>query len=58
MEKEEFYDCLEETYQKIQKYNIVIIMRDFNAKIGKEEYKKKRQENTKYMILATKTGTY
>jgi endonuclease/exonuclease/phosphatase family metal-dependent hydrolase len=40
-EKEEFYKCLEETYQKIQKYDLVIIMGDFNAKIGKEEYKKK-----------------
>jgi endonuclease/exonuclease/phosphatase family metal-dependent hydrolase len=32
---------LEETYQKIQKYDLVIIMGDFNAKIGKEEYQKK-----------------
>jgi endonuclease/exonuclease/phosphatase family metal-dependent hydrolase len=39
-EKEEFYECLEETYQKIQKYDL-IIMGDFNAKIGKEEYQKK-----------------
>jgi endonuclease/exonuclease/phosphatase family metal-dependent hydrolase len=36
--KEEFYKCLEETYQKIQKYNLVIIMGDFNIKIRKEEF--------------------
>jgi molybdopterin biosynthesis enzyme MoaB len=40
-EKEEFYDCLEEIYHKIQKYDLVIIMGDFNAKIGKEQYQKK-----------------
>jgi hypothetical protein len=34
-EKEEFYDCLEEMYHKIQKYDLVIIIGDFNAKIGK-----------------------
>jgi endonuclease/exonuclease/phosphatase family metal-dependent hydrolase len=39
-EKEEFYECLEEMYHKIQKYDLVIIMGDFNAKIGKEEYQK------------------
>jgi exonuclease III len=32
-EKEEFFECLEETYHKIQKYDLVIIMGDFNAKI-------------------------
>jgi endonuclease/exonuclease/phosphatase family metal-dependent hydrolase len=32
---------LEEIYHKIQKYDLVIIMGDFNAKIGKEEYQKK-----------------
>jgi hypothetical protein len=42
-EKNEFYECLEEIYHKIQKYtyDLVIIMGDFNAKIGKEEYQKK-----------------
>jgi exonuclease III len=37
-EKEEFYESLEETYHKIQKYDLVIIMGDFNAKIRKEGY--------------------
>jgi endonuclease/exonuclease/phosphatase family metal-dependent hydrolase len=41
MEKEEFCECLQEIYHKIQKYKLVIIMGDFNAKIGKEEYQKK-----------------
>jgi hypothetical protein len=27
-EKEEFYECLEEIYHKIQKYDLVIIMGD------------------------------
>jgi endonuclease/exonuclease/phosphatase family metal-dependent hydrolase len=36
-EKEEFCECLEETYKKIQKYNLVIIMGDFNARLEKEE---------------------
>jgi endonuclease/exonuclease/phosphatase family metal-dependent hydrolase len=39
-EKEKFYECLEETYQKIQKYNLVIIMGDLNAKIGEKIIKK------------------
>jgi hypothetical protein len=32
-EKEKFLECLGETYHKIQKYDLVIIMGDFNAKI-------------------------
>jgi endonuclease/exonuclease/phosphatase family metal-dependent hydrolase len=55
-EKEEIYECLEESYHKIQKYNLVIIMGDFSAKIGKEEYQKKVAG--KYMISVMKTGTY
>jgi len=38
-EKEEFYDRLEETCNNVQKYDIIIIiMGDFNAKIGKEKH--------------------
>jgi hypothetical protein len=29
---DEFTECLEETYQKIQKYDLVFVMGDFNAK--------------------------
>jgi endonuclease/exonuclease/phosphatase family metal-dependent hydrolase len=36
-EKESFYERLEETYGKIPKYDMKIILGDFNAKIGKEE---------------------
>jgi exonuclease III len=36
-EKEEFYDRLEEICSNVQKYDITIIMGDFNAKIGKEK---------------------
>jgi exonuclease III len=54
-EKEEFYGCLEEIYHKIQKYDLVIIMGDFNAKIGKESIKGKWQGNAQYMTLAMKT---
>jgi endonuclease/exonuclease/phosphatase family metal-dependent hydrolase len=35
-EKEEFYDPLEQTCWKIQKYDMLVVMGDFNAKIGKE----------------------
>jgi exonuclease III len=56
-EKEDFYESSEETYQKIQ-YYLVIIMGDCNAKMGREEYQKKRQENTQYVILVPKMGTY
>jgi endonuclease/exonuclease/phosphatase family metal-dependent hydrolase len=40
-EKDEFYTFLEETYQTIQKYDLLIIIGDFNAKVGKEEHQKK-----------------
>jgi endonuclease/exonuclease/phosphatase family metal-dependent hydrolase len=49
--KEEIYECLEEIYHKIQKYDLVIIMGDFNAKMGKEVYQKKvarKIHNTRY----------
>jgi exonuclease III len=35
---EEFYDRLEEICNNIQKYDVTIIMGDFNAKIEKEKY--------------------
>ncbi|PNF19070.1 hypothetical protein B7P43_G11303, partial [Cryptotermes secundus] len=38
-EKEEFYECSEETYHKIQKYYYVIIMED--TEIGKAGHQKK-----------------
>jgi exonuclease III len=37
-EKEEFYDMLEEICNEVLKYDIIIIMGDFNAKIGKEKH--------------------
>jgi hypothetical protein len=37
-EKEECYDRLEEICNKVQNYDITIIMGNFNAKIGKEKY--------------------
>jgi len=37
-EREKFYDMLEETCNKVQKYDIIIIMGDFNAKIEKEKH--------------------
>jgi exonuclease III len=40
-EEEEFYEYFEEIYHEIQKYDLVIIMGDFNAKIGKDVYQKK-----------------
>jgi exonuclease III len=37
-EKEEFYDRLEETCNKVQKYDFIKIMGNFNARIGKEKH--------------------
>jgi hypothetical protein len=36
-EKEKFYEDLQKIHNKIPKHDIVIIMRDLNAKIGKED---------------------
>jgi exonuclease III len=55
-EKEEFYQCLEETYQKIQKYDLVIIMGDFNAKIRKEVYQKKAAGNYSMHDISNENG--
>jgi endonuclease/exonuclease/phosphatase family metal-dependent hydrolase len=35
-EKEEFYELLQQTCWKIQKYDMLILMGNFNAKMGKE----------------------
>jgi exonuclease III len=40
-EKEEFYDRLEEICNNVEKYDIIIIMGYFNAKIGKEKHSAK-----------------
>jgi hypothetical protein len=37
-EKEEFYDLLSKTCHQIPKYDTLIILGDFNAKIGRENY--------------------
>jgi hypothetical protein len=57
-EKDEFYECVEETYHKIQKYDLVIIMGDFSAKIGKEEYQKKAAGKHTIHDISNETGTY
>jgi exonuclease III len=38
--EEDFYDKLDRICNNIQKYDQLIIMGDFNAKVGKEEYQK------------------
>jgi endonuclease/exonuclease/phosphatase family metal-dependent hydrolase len=38
MEKEEVYDLLSKTCDHTPKYDMLIILGDFNAKIGKEHY--------------------
>jgi hypothetical protein len=38
MEKEEFYDLLSKTCDQTLKYDVLIILRDFNAKIGTEHH--------------------
>jgi hypothetical protein len=55
-EKEEFYDCSEEIYHKIQKYDLVRIMGDFNAKIRKEEHQKKVTGNYTIHHISNKNG--
>jgi hypothetical protein len=57
-EKEEICECSEEIYHKIQKYDLVIIMGDFNTKKGKKSIKRKWEGNTQYTILTMKIGTY
>jgi exonuclease III len=47
-EKEELYDRLEEICNNVQKYDTIIIMGDFNVKIGKEKHLAK--EAGKYTI--------
>jgi exonuclease III len=37
-EKERFYENLEETCNRIPRHDLVIIMGDFNAKLGKKEH--------------------
>jgi len=39
-EKESFYENLEDVYNRIPRYDMVIIMGDFNAKIGKQDYQR------------------
>jgi exonuclease III len=39
-EKENFYDTLEEMCHKTPKHDMLIVMGDFNAKVGKEAYQK------------------
>ena len=53
--KKEFYECLMETFHKFQKYDLVIIMGDFNSKIGTEDCQKKAAG--KYTISVMKMGT-
>lgn len=37
-EKEVFYESLAEVCANVQRYDMVVIMSDFHAKIGKEEF--------------------
>jgi hydroxypyruvate isomerase len=36
--KDEFYDQLSQECEKTHKYDILIVLRDFNAKIGREYF--------------------
>ncbi|XP_046407423.1 craniofacial development protein 2-like [Ischnura elegans] len=37
LEKEEFYECLDDVLNLCQKYDMVTVLGDFNAKIGRED---------------------
>lgn len=39
-EKEQFYDKLDQICGKVQEYDILIVIGDFNAQVGKEEYQR------------------
>jgi len=53
-EKEKFYEDLQKIHNKIPKHDIVIIMGDLNAKIGKEEVYK--QVAGKYTLHESTNG--
>ena len=36
--KEQFYEELQRTQDRVPKHNVIIIMGDMNAKLGKEKY--------------------
>lgn len=48
--KLDFYDALQVELEKISKYDLTIIMGDFNAKLG--------QDNTGYERIMWKNGKY
>jgi len=50
-EKESFYENLEDVYNRIPRYDMVIIIGDFNTKIGKQDYQ--QQVVGKYTIHDT-----
>lgn len=40
VDKDSFYDLIAAEYDKLPKYDTVILLGDFNAKVGKETYLK------------------
>ena len=36
IQKDDFYEDLESIYMKVPKHDIKVVIRDFNAKVGKE----------------------
>ena len=53
-EKESFYENLEDVYNRIPRYDMVIIIGEFNAKIDTQDYQQQVVGPIKYMILTMK----
>ena len=47
--EDEYYDQLSQQCEKACKYDILILLRDLNAKIGTENFMAAKQENTRSM---------
>jgi len=56
-EKEEFYSLLESTLEGIPRHCIIILLGDFNAKIGKEEcFKTTTRSNNLHQLSNNNTS--
>jgi len=57
-EKVEFYSKLERICSRVPKYKMLMIMGDFNAKVGREECRHKYQASTPSMNIVTRMDRF